>query len=62
MMLPGIILILAGILIALSPPLLAIIVASLMIIMGVLITMIAYYNRQLRKHYDNPAVEFFFRY
>ena len=60
-MLPGITLILAGILIALYPQLLAIIVASLMIMMGMFISIIAYYNRHLRKHYDNPAVEFFFR-
>ncbi len=60
-MLPGITLILAGILITLYPQLLAIIVASLMIMMGMFISIIAYYNRQLRKHYDNPAVEFFFR-
>ena len=60
-MLSGITLILAGILITLYPQLLAIIVASLMIMMGMFISIIAYYNRQLRKHYDNPAVEFFFR-
>jgi positive regulator of sigma E activity len=58
----GIILIVAGILIALYPPLLSIIVATLLILAGVAVLSIAHYNKKLRKHYDNPAVNLFFRF
>lgn len=60
-MLGGIILIIAGILIAIYPPLLSIIVAILLIFMGVIVMAIAYHNRKLRRHYDNPVIELFFR-
>lgn len=60
-MLGGIILIIAGVLIALYPPLLSIIVAALLIFIGVMVVAIAYHNRKLRRHYENPVVELFFR-
>jgi len=58
----GILLIVAGILIALYPPLLSLIVASLLILVGIGLITIAHYNKKLSKHYDNPAVDFFFRF
>lgn len=58
----GIILIVAGVLIALYPPLLSIIVATLLILAGVGTVSIAHYNKKLRKHHENPAVELFFRF
>ena len=58
----GIVLIVAGILIALYPPLLSIIVATLLILAGVAVLSIAHYNKKLQKHYDNPAVDLFFRF
>lgn len=58
----GIVMIVAGILIALYPPLLSIIVATLLILAGIGIISIAHYNKKLRKHHDNPAVELFFRF
>ncbi len=60
-MLGGIILIVAGTLIAIFPALLSIIVATLLIFIGATIVVIAYHNRKLRRHYDNPVVELFFR-
>lgn len=60
-MLGGIILIFAGILIAIYPPLLSIIVAAVLILMGGVVVAIAYHNRKLRRHFDNPVVELFFR-
>ena len=60
-MLGGIILIIAGILIAIYPPFLSLIVSILFILLGLIIVFIAYHNRRLRKHYDNPVVELFFR-
>lgn len=60
-MLGGIILIIAGILILMYPPLLSIIVAALLIFLGVTVVSIAYHNRKLRRHFDNPVVELFFR-
>ena len=61
-MLAGIVLIVAGLLIALYPPLLALIVAALLIVLGVMVISIARYNRRMARHYDNPVVEFFFRF
>ena len=43
------------------PPLLAIIVATLLILVGAMLVAVGYYQRKLRVHYDNPAVELFFR-
>jgi uncharacterized membrane protein HdeD (DUF308 family) len=61
-MVTGIVLILAGILLVLYPPLLAIIVATFLIVTGVLVISVARYNRKYQRHFDNPTVEFFFRY
>ncbi len=61
-MVTGIILIAAGILLLLYPPLLSIIVAALLVFAGVLAVSVARYNRRHQRHFDNPTVEFFFRY
>lgn len=60
-MLAGIIFIVAGILILIYPPLLSIIVATILILLGVIVVSIAYHNRKLRRHFDNPVVELFFK-
>jgi uncharacterized membrane protein HdeD (DUF308 family) len=61
-MVAGIVLILAGILLVIYPPLLSIIVAAFMILVGVMAISIARYNHRYQRHFDNPTVEFFFRY
>jgi positive regulator of sigma E activity len=61
-MVPGIVLIVAGILIAIYPPLLSIIVAGFLIFVGIALVSVAHYQRKHRRHFDNPAVEFIFRY
>lgn len=61
-MIGGIVLITAGILIALYPPLLSIIVAAFLIFTGVMTLAIAYYQRKLERHFENPVIELFFRY
>ncbi|MGD2075850.1 MAG: hypothetical protein PVI91_08830 [Gammaproteobacteria bacterium] len=61
-MVAGIALIIAGILLVVYPPLLSIIVAAFMIVTGVMVISVARYNRKHRRHYDNPTIEFFFRY
>jgi len=61
-MLMGILLIVAGVLIALYPPLLSIIVAALLIFIGISLASIGYYQRKYRRHFENPVVEFFFRF
>jgi len=60
-MIAGIVLILAGILLVVYPPLLSIIVAAFLIMSGFMVISIARYNRRLEKHFDNPAVDIFFR-
>lgn len=61
-MLPGFMLVIAGVLIAIYPPLLSIIVAVFLIMTGAMLLSIGYYHRKMQKHFDNPAVEAFFRY
>jgi UPF0716 family protein affecting phage T7 exclusion len=61
-MLAGIILIMAGILLVVFPPLLSIIVAAFLIFAGVMAISVARYNRKYQRHFDNPTIEFFFRY
>jgi UPF0716 family protein affecting phage T7 exclusion len=61
-MLAGIILIIAGILLVVFPPLLSIIVAAFLIFAGVMAISVALYNRKYQRHFDNPTIEFFFRY
>lgn len=58
----GIVLIVAGILIAIFPPLLSIIVAAFLVFCGVMVISIARYNRKFERHFDNPAVDIFFKY
>ena len=57
----GIILILAGIVLVIYPPLLSIIVAAFLILCGVMVISVARYNRRLNRHFDNPAIDNFFR-
>ena len=61
-MLAGVILILAGILLVVYPPLLSMIVAGFLIFAGVLAISVARHNRKYQRHFDNPTIEFFFRY
>ncbi|MGI9304895.1 MAG: hypothetical protein ACR2RB_19645 [Gammaproteobacteria bacterium] len=61
-MLGGFVLIVAGILIALYPPLLSIIVAVLFVLLGAIVMSIAYYDKKLRRSYDNPVVGLFLRF
>jgi uncharacterized membrane protein HdeD (DUF308 family) len=61
-MLVGIIFIIAGILLVVYPPLLSIVVAAFLIFAGVMAISIARYNRKYQRHFENPTVEFFFRY
>jgi drug/metabolite transporter (DMT)-like permease len=61
-MIAGIVLIAAGILLVVYPPLLSIIVAAFLILAGAMALSVAHYNRKHRRHFDNPTVEFFFRY
>lgn len=58
----GIMLVVAGILIAVYPPLLSIIVASVLILFGVTITMVSYRVKKMQKRFDDPFVDFFFRF
>jgi drug/metabolite transporter (DMT)-like permease len=61
-MVSGIVLIIAGVLLIIYPPLLSLIVAGFLIIAGAVVISIARYNRKYHRHYDNPTIEFFFRY
>jgi drug/metabolite transporter (DMT)-like permease len=61
-MIAGIVLIAAGILLVVYPPLLSIIVAAVLILAGAMALSVAHYNRKVQRHFDNPTVEFFFRY
>ena len=58
----GIVLIIAGVLLVIYPPLLSLVVAGFLILAGIMVISIARYNRKNHSHYDNPTVEFFFRY
>jgi uncharacterized membrane protein HdeD (DUF308 family) len=61
-MVAGIVMIVAGVLLVIYPPLLSIIVAVFLIAAGSMVISIAHYNRKYHRHYENPTVEFFFRY
>ncbi len=61
-MLAGIILIIAGLVIAIYPPLLAWIIAFLLMVVGALTIAVAFENRKLARHYENPFIEIFFRF
>ena len=58
----GIVLILAGILLIVFPALLSFIVAAFLILTGAVAISIARHNRKFQRHYENPTIEFFFRY
>jgi len=61
-MVTGIVFIIAGILLVLYPPLLSIVVALFLIFLGIMVISVARYNRRYQRHFDNPTIEFFFRY
>ena len=61
-MLAGVVLIMAGVLLLVLPPLLCIIVAACLIFVGVMAISVARHNRKYQRHFDNPTIEFFFRY
>jgi hypothetical protein len=61
-MVSGIVLIIAGVLLIIYQQLLSLIVAGFLIIAGAVVISIARYNRKYHRHYDNPTIEFFFRY
>ena len=61
-MITGIVLITMGILLFIYPQLLAFVVASLLIFTGILVISVARYNRQFERSFENPTVDFFFRY
>jgi len=61
-MLAGIILVLAGILLIVYPPLLSVVVAMFLILAGAMSITVGYYHRKQRRHFKNPAVDFYFRY
>ena len=61
-MIAGIFMVVLGVLIVAYPPLLSVLVASFFIFMGVSIVAASLYNRKLQKRYENPVVEFFFRF
>ena len=61
-MVAGIVLIVAGVLLVVYPPLLSLVVAAILIGAGAMVISIAHYNRKYHRHYENPTVEFLFRY
>ncbi len=61
-MLLGIIFILAGILIAVYPPFLALIVASILIVTGAAMLYLGFHYRRMARQFDDPFLNFFFRF
>ncbi len=61
-MILGICLIIAGVLIAMYPPLLSIIVATILIMIGIAFTSVSYRYKKMRKHFENPFMDFFIRF
>ncbi|OQX84716.1 MAG: hypothetical protein B6D55_08555 [Candidatus Omnitrophica bacterium 4484_70.2] len=61
-MLFGFFLILCGILIAIKPVLLSFIVAFILIFTGVFFVLLGYYYKRISRKFDNPFIEFFFRF
>jgi len=61
-MLFGFFLILCGILIAIKPVLLSFIVAFILIFIGVFFVLLGYYYKRISRKFDNPFIEFFFRF
>ena len=60
-MIAGVVLIFAGILLMVYPPLLSIIVAAFLLLSGVMALSVARHNRRFERHFDNPAIDIFFR-
>ncbi len=61
-MLLGLIFIGAGVLIAVFPELLSFIVAAFLIVVGLHILLISLYYKRASRHFDNPFVDFIFRF
>ena len=61
-MLGGIIFIICGILIAAYPQLLSMIVATILIFIGIVILVVGYLYKKISRHFDNPYMDFFFRF
>jgi len=61
-MLFGFFLILCGILIAIKPVLLSFIVAFILIFLGIFFVLLGYYYKKNSYKFDNPFIEFFFRF
>jgi len=61
-MLTGTLFIVAGILIAAYPQLLSIIVAMVLIFIGITLMTVGYHYKKMSKHFDNPYIDFFFRF
>ncbi len=61
-MLFGFFLILCGILIAIKPVLLSFIVAFILIFTGIFFVLLGYYYKRISRKFDNPFIEFFFRF
>jgi len=60
--LAGFLLVLAGVLIAIFPQLLSLIVALFLIGAGLNIIFISYYYKKVSRHFDNPFIDFIFRF
>ena len=58
----GIIFIIVGILIAAYPQLLSIIVAAFLIMIGVILALMSYHYKKIKREADNPFVDFFIRF
>jgi len=61
-MLFGFFLILCGILIAIKPVLLSFIVAFILIFTGIFFVLLGYHYKRISRKFDNPFIEFFFRF
>lgn len=57
----GILLILAGILIAVYPPLLSFIVAFVLIFAGIFFLYLGHHYKKISRKFDDPFIDFFFR-
>jgi len=58
----GLLFIFAGILIAVFPELLSFIVAAFLIVVGLQVLLISLYYKRASRHFDNPFVDFIFRF
>ncbi len=61
-MILGIIFILAGVLIAIYPPLLSLIVASVLMLMGLGFVSFSYRYKKMRRHLEDPFIDFFMKF